>query len=76
MHAGRLDPNHFALQFASIKFLQVKQGVLLRNTHVSKLSVKNTVLVRTHGKSSFAIKQSGSGYATGITERLLCLNSR
>ena len=75
MHAGRLCPNHFALQFASIRFLQEKQGVLLRNTCISKLSVKNTVLVRTYGKSSFVIKQCRSAYTVEIRESLLCLNS-
>lgn len=75
MYAGRLYPNHFALQFASIRFLQEKQSVLLRNTCISKLSVKNTVLVRTYGKSSFIIKQSSSGYTIEIRESLLCHNS-
>jgi len=75
MHAGRLYTNHLALQFASIRFLQEKQGVLLRNTCMSKLSVKNTVFVRTYGKSSSVIKQSSCGYTTEIRESLLCLNS-
>lgn len=75
MRAGRLHPNHSALQFASIRFLQGKQGVLSRNTCISELSVKNTVLVRTYGKSSFVIKQSSSGYTIEIRESLLCLNS-
>lgn len=75
MHACRLYPNHFAQQFASITFLQEKQGVLLRKTCRTKLSIKNTVLVRTYGKSSFVIKQSSSGYTIEIRESLLCLNS-
>lgn len=75
MHAGRLYPNDFALQFASIRFLQKNQGVLLRNTCIGKLPIKNIVLVRTYGKSSFVIKQSSSGYTVEIRESLLCLNS-
>lgn len=75
MHAGRLYPNHFALQFASIRSLQEKQGVLSRSTCLSKLSVKNIVLVGTYGKSSFVIKQSSSGHTVEIRESLLCLHS-